>query len=256
MEMHKASIAAIKRHLTTLNSDEKRALLPVLAADPRQGVQALAMQTERALAKEEAAKAQFLKLRQMEEEARTAGYRLICGTDEAGRGPLAGPVVAAAVILPPEAMLPGLDDSKRLGAKKREAMAEEIMQVATAYGIAEASVEEIEALNILHAAELAMERAIALCDPAPDLVLVDGTNRLKLDMPVRQVIGGDHLSASIAAASILAKVHRDRLMLAYDQKYPMYGFAGHKGYGSEAHYKAIAEYGPCPIHRRGFRLYS
>ena len=162
-----------------------------------------------------------------------AGYETVCGVDEAGRGPLAGPVCAAAVILPRGLDIPGLNDSKKLTAKRREALYDIITEQALAYGIAFASEQEIDEINILQATFLAMRRAMD-------------------QLRVRPIVKGDSLSANIAAASILAKVTRDRFMLEMDEKYPQYGFATHKGYGTRAHYAALREFGPCPIHRRTF----
>lgn len=172
-----------------------------------------------------------------------------CGVDEAGRGPLAGPVCAAAVILPEGLVIPGLNDSKKLTAKKRDALYDIICDTAVAFGIAFATVDEIEALNIKGATYLAMERAIADMDPAPVLALVDGNDKNTLSIPVVKVVKGDSLCASIAAASVLAKVTRDRYMDDLDALYPQYGFAKHKGYGTAAHYAALRKYGPSPVHR-------
>lgn len=172
-----------------------------------------------------------------------------CGVDEAGRGPLAGPVCAAAVILPEGLVIPGLNDSKKLTAKKRDALYDIICDTAVAFGIAFATVDEIEALNIKGATYLAMERAIADMDPAPALALVDGNDKNTLSIPAVKVVKGDSLCASIAAASVLAKVTRDRYMDDLDALYPQYGFAKHKGYGTAAHYAALREYGPSPVHR-------
>ena len=172
-----------------------------------------------------------------------------CGMDEAGRGPLAGPVCAAAVILPEGLVIPGLNDSKKLTAKKRDALYDIICDTAVAFGIAFATVDEIEALNIKGATYLAMERAIADMDPAPVLALVDGNDKNTLSIPAVKVVKGDSLCASIAAASVLAKVTRDRYMDDLDALYPQYGFAKHKGYGTAAHYAALREYGPSPVHR-------
>ena len=183
---------------------------------------------------------------------RNEGYAFVCGVDEAGRGPLAGPVCAAAVILPESCNLPDLDDSKKLTEKKRESLFDSIQEQAIAYGIAFASVEEIEKLNILAAAMLAMNRAIAKLDPAPDLALVDGNTVRDIVYPARSIVGGDGKCACIAAASVLAKVSRDRLMLELAQKYPQYGFEKHKGYGTKVHYAALEKYGPCEIHRMSF----
>ena len=185
-----------------------------------------------------------------EYERRLAAGRIpFCGVDEAGRGPLAGPVCAAAVILPEDLRLPGLDDSKKLTEKKREALYDAIVKSAAAFGIAFATVEEIEALNIKGATYLAMDRAIAELDPKPALALVDGNDKNTLSVPALKVVHGDGLCASIAAASILAKVTRDRYMLELDALYPQYGFAAHKGYGTKAHYAALREHGPCQAHR-------
>lgn len=184
---------------------------------------------------------------------RAEGYALLGGVDEAGRGPLAGPVFAAAVILPPETVIEGLNDSKKLSEKKREALFLEIQEKAAAYGIASASVEEIERFNILNATFLAMRRAVEALGLRADLLLIDG-NRMPQDLPgvARTVVKGDASSASIAAASILAKVSRDRRMLELDSAYPAYGFAKHKGYGTAAHYEALRQNGMSPVHRRSF----
>lgn len=176
----------------------------------------------------------------------------LCGTDEAGRGPLAGDVFAAAVILPVGLEIAGLNDSKKLSEKKREQLFEEITEKAVAFAIASASVEEIERLNILAAAMLAMKRAVNALDTAPDFVFVDGNKLPDLDFPSKAIIGGDGKSAAVAAASILAKVSRDRFMKEAALKYPEYEFERHKGYGTKLHYEKIREYGVCPIHRPSF----
>ncbi len=188
----------------------------------------------------------------MEAELHREGTALVCGVDEAGRGPLAGPVCAAAVILPEGCALPGLDDSKKLTEKKREALFTQIQETAISYSVAFATVEEIERMNILSAALLAMNRAIAGLDPSPELALIDGNTTRDIAIPARAVVGGDGKCACIAAASILAKVTRDRLMTEIAEKYPEYGFERHKGYGTKAHYAAIEQYGPCEIHRLSF----
>ena len=180
------------------------------------------------------------------------GYRVICGVDEAGRGPLAGPVCAAAVILPPNAEIPGLNDSKKLTDKKRRELMPVIKEMAIAYGIAFADEKEIDEINILQATYRAMHRAIEALPVKPDLALVDGNRAGDFGLPVKTVVKGDSLSASIAAASILAKVTRDDLMLELAGKYPQYGFEVHKGYGTKAHYAALTEHGPSDIHRMTF----
>ena len=195
---------------------------------------------------------------QIEKEYFAEGIRLICGVDEAGRGPLAGPVCAAAVILPAELEIPGLDDSKKLSDKRRRELFPIIKEKAVCYGIGLADHNEIDEVNILQATYLAMERAISQLSVQPELALIDGNRAKDFGIPVKTVIHGDSLSASIAAASILAKVTRDDIMLQYAQEYPAYNFEIHKGYGTKAHYEAIAANGICPIHRRTFlkKLYG
>ena len=180
------------------------------------------------------------------------GFHAICGIDEAGRGPLAGPVCAAAVILPEGLEIPGLNDSKKLTDKKRRELFPIIEERALAYGIGWASQEEIDDINILQATFLAMSRAVEQLNIRPDLALVDGNRAPTLDLPVEMVVKGDSLSASIAAASVLAKVSRDDVMLRMAKEYPGYGFEVHKGYGTKAHYEALRTFGPSPIHRRTF----
>lgn len=187
-----------------------------------------------------------------EREAFDAGIKLVCGVDEAGRGPLAGPVCAAAVILPPGLEIPGLNDSKKLTDKKRRELYDIMIEQAVSYGIAFASEQEIDEINILQATFLAMERAMQKLSPQPELALIDGNRTKDFGLPVRTIVKGDSLSASIAAASILAKVTRDRLMEEYDAQYPQYGFAVHKGYGTKRHYEALREFSPSPIHRKTF----
>ena len=189
---------------------------------------------------------------EIEKEIIASGISPLCGVDEAGRGPLAGPVCAAAVILPAGLEIAGLNDSKKLSEAKREALYGEITDKALSYGIAFASVEEIEERNILGATFLAMNRAIAQLDPAPALALIDGNRNTGIETASRCIVDGDAKCASIAAASILAKVTRDRYMLEMAQRYPQYGFEKHKGYGTKAHYAAIREFGPCAIHRPSF----
>ena len=189
---------------------------------------------------------------EIEEQAFAEGYTVICGVDEAGRGPLAGPVCAAAVILPRGHQIPGLNDSKKLTDKKRRELFPVIKEQAIAYGIGMASHEEIDEINILQATYLAMERAIAQLEGKADLALIDGNRAKDFGMTVRTVVKGDSLSANIAAASVLAKVTRDDLMVEMAQEFPGYGFEVHKGYGTKAHYEALREKGPCAIHRMTF----
>lgn len=180
------------------------------------------------------------------------GYQTVCGIDEAGRGPLAGPVFAAAVILPENCTIEGINDSKKLSAKKREKLFDEICAGAVSYGIGFATEEEIDSINILQATFLAMKRAFDAMTVKPDLALVDGNRMPELGVETRTIIKGDALSASIAAASILAKVSRDRLLCKIDRIYPQYGFAKHKGYGTAYHVEMLKEYGPSPVHRKTF----
>lgn len=189
---------------------------------------------------------------EIEDELMAQGYHSICGVDEAGRGPLAGPVCAAAVILPPDLEIRGLNDSKKLSEKQREALFKVITSQALAYGIAYGSVEEIERFNILEATFIAMNRAIDALQIRPDFVIVDGNRSRGIDIPAKAVVKGDSRCASIAAASILAKVSRDRWMYEAAERYPQYHFDRHKGYGTRLHYEALREYGPCEIHRPSF----
>ena len=185
-------------------------------------------------------------------------FELICGVDEAGRGPLAGPVCAAAVILPKGLVIPGLNDSKKLSDKRRRELFPIIQQEAVSFGIAFASQEEIDEINILQATFLAMRRAMEQLNPQPEIALIDGNRETDFGVPCKTVIKGDSLSANIAAASVLAKVTRDNWMMEAAEKYPGYGFEIHKGYGTKAHYAALEKLGPCPIHRRSFlkKLYG
>ena len=189
---------------------------------------------------------------QIERELYEKGYKYVCGVDEAGRGPLCGPVVAAACILPLDCQIDGLNDSKKLTEKKREKLFDQIKEVAVAYCIAEASVEEIDEMNILEADLLAMRRAISGLSVPADYALIDGNIDREFELPVKAVIHGDAISPSIAAASILAKVTRDRMCIELDRMYPQYGIAKHKGYGTKAHMDALRQYGPSPIHRKKF----
>lgn len=190
--------------------------------------------------------------RDIEQKAKNEGFSVICGCDEAGRGPLAGPVFAAAVILPEETDIPGLNDSKKLTKKQRDRLFDTIKELAIDYAIAKASVEEIEEINILNASMLAMKRAVEQLKTTPDLALIDGNIARGFDIPARPIIKGDALSPSIAAASILAKVARDRYCAEMDKEYPMYGFAKHKGYPTKEHKAAVIKYGPAPVHRMSF----
>lgn len=187
-----------------------------------------------------------------EKEAFSLGYTNICGVDEAGRGPLAGPVCAAAVILPRNHIIEDVNDSKKMSEKKREILFDVIKNQALSYSIAFATVEEIENLNILEATMLAMKRAVKGLNITPDFVMVDGNKCPEIDIKCESIVKGDANSMSIAAASILAKVSRDRLCYEYAKQYPQYSFDKHKGYGTKLHIEMIRKYGPCPIHRKSF----
>ncbi|MCS7236207.1 MAG: ribonuclease HII [Armatimonadetes bacterium] len=188
----------------------------------------------------------------MERSLRRAGYDTVAGVDEAGRGPLAGPVVAAAVVLEGRVRIPGLQDSKRLPPREREEVAEAVRRHAVSWAVAQASVEEVDCLNVLHAARLAMRRAVEALSVKPSVVLVDGRFGLAVAVPQRALVGGDATVACIAAASVLAKVERDRIMVELDRVFPGYGFAQHKGYACPAHLEALRRLGPSPVHRRSF----
>lgn len=189
---------------------------------------------------------------EFEKQALKQGFQCVCGIDEAGRGPLAGPVYAAAVILPVDCEIEGLNDSKKLSEKKREQIFDIIKEKAVSYCVARAEVEEIEEFNILKATFLAMKRAVEGLDVKPDIALIDGNQKPGLDIFERTLVKGDAKSPSIAAASILAKVSRDRYMLEMDKQYPEYEFSRHKGYGTKLHYEKLAEHGISPVHRRSF----
>lgn len=189
---------------------------------------------------------------EFEKEAIAKGYKAVCGVDEAGRGPLAGPVCAAAVILPEGVIIDGVNDSKKLSEKKREALFDVIREQSLAYSIAYATVEEIEEINILNATMLAMKRAVEGLSVKADYAMIDGNRLPELAIDSECIVKGDAKSMSIACASILAKVSRDRLLYKYAEEYPMYGFDKHKGYGTAAHREAILKYGPCPYHRKSF----
>ncbi len=201
---------------------------------------------------EEEERERLFKMTEIERSCREKGFKCIAGVDEAGRGPLAGPVFAAAVILPENCFIPGLNDSKKLSEKKREELFDIICENAVSYCIADISHERIDEINILNATFEAMNKAVNGLDVTPDYVLIDG-NRIKgMDVAHETVVKGDAKSVSIAAASILAKVSRDRVMYDAAKQYPQYGFDKHKGYGTKAHCEAILKYGPCKIHRRTF----
>lgn len=251
MDLSHFSIAHIKQ-LAASQTGQDTAFLQALEQDKRIGVQQLRQQLERARCKERAEDERLRKLFWREEYLKNRGIALVAGVDEAGRGPLAGPVMAAAVILPGWVRLSGLNDSKKLTPTKRKALASDIKKVSRTWAVGTSTVDEINQLNIHQAALLAMKRAILGLGEKPQQILVDGCCVIGSGIPENPVVGGDRLCASIAAASILAKVTRDDWMEQYHQQYPQYGFAQHKGYGTAEHLAALRQYGPCPQHRIGF----
>lgn len=244
------SLAEIKKQLQAACEEELPAFIDRYGGDERAGVRKLVESAEKrlsALAKE---RARIEQLKRYEREY--ADYAYICGIDEVGRGPLAGPVVAGAVILPKDCDILYINDSKQLSEKRREELYEVIMERAVACAVGYASPERIDEINILQATYEAMREAIGKLSPRPDLLLNDAVTIPKVDIRQVPIIKGDAKSISIGAASIIAKVTRDRLMVEYDSIFPEYGFAGNKGYGSAAHIEALKKYGPTPIHRRSF----
>ena len=245
------TVAQIKQELLECGEEQREALMAFYSQDDRKGV----IQCLKSIRKhEEFIRAEKQRLREMKifEESYCGEYIAICGIDEAGRGPLAGPVVAGACILPMQADIFYLNDSKKLNKKKREQLFREIQEKSLAFGVGIVSPERIDEINILQATYEAMRQAVKQMELMPDLLLVDAVTIPDINVEQVGIIKGDEKSVSIAAASILAKVTRDRLMVQYDQAYPEYGFASHKGYGSAAHIAALKKYGPCPIHRRTF----
>lgn len=251
MDLSSLKTADIKRMLAQGVEDEA-AFVQTMREDKRVSVQKLAQSYLKRKQKEEAERERVLHMYAMETAYYNKGVYHVAGVDEAGRGPAAGPVMIAAVILPPYWECPGLNDSKKLSPAKRDALYDKIMAEAVAVSCVSKSEKEIDALDIYHATMQGMYDAVAGLDTAAEAVLIDAMPLRDLTVPHQSVVHGDAVSASIAAASIIAKVTRDRLMVAYDKTYPQYGFAVHKGYLTQRHMDALHEYGPCPIHRRSF----
>ncbi len=243
-------ISEIKNEFETAGNDQLLELFAVYADDSRAGVAGLIKQYQKKLENLEKERERLFLMREYERKYEHLGY--VCGIDEAGRGPLAGPVVAGAVILPKDCEILWLNDSKKLSEKKREALYDEIMEKAVAVGVGMASPARIDEINILQATYEAMREAVRKLCVRPQITLNDAVTIPDLELPQVPIIKGDAKSLSIAAASVIAKVTRDRLMKEYDELMPEYGFAGHKGYGSAAHIEAIRKYGPSPIHRATF----
>ena len=244
------TIAQIKEKLVQIH-DAQDAYVLQLRKDERAGVQKLIQQFENRLAKEQAMINKAKTMRQFENELLAKGYQAICGIDEVGRGPLAGPVVAAAVILPNDELILGLNDSKQLSEKKRESLYQIIQEKAVAVGIGVVDETTIDAINIYQAARLAMTKAVEQLAVQPDYLLIDAME-LDLDIQQTSLIKGDARSQSIAAASIIAKVYRDQLMVELDKQYPGYGFGKNAGYGTKEHIDAIKECGITEVHRKSF----
>ncbi len=251
----KLSISELQERYRKLDKQDKDALetfIGLCLKDDRQSVRSLAKKAENAVGKIDMELDRLEKMREFERECEAEGYTLICGIDEAGRGPLAGPVVAGAVILPKDCRIYGLNDSKKLSEKRREELYDEVTQKAVAYGAGIVGPQRIDEINILQADYEAMCEAIGKLSVMPQVLLNDAVLIPQVLLPQKKIIHGDARSLSIAAASIIAKVTRDRLMVEYDSIFPEYGFAEHKGYGTKAHYEAIGKYGPCAIHRKTF----
>lgn len=246
------SAAAVKKYLSDLSIDEQSILIDELRADSRKSVNQLASKIEKSIAKREEELQRLIDMQSFEREAKGNGYNLIAGLDEAGRGPLMGPVVASSVILPENCVIEGLNDSKKLSEQKREELFAIIQEKAISIGVGLATHNEIDEINILNATKLAMGRAIDDMDSNPDFLLIDAVELADIDIKQLSLIKGDSRSLSIAAASVIAKVTRDRIVSDLSNKYPGYGFEQHKGYGTSAHYKAIEKLGVSPIHRRSF----
>lgn len=251
MDISVLTISEIRRLAEQRTVDGQ--LIKALLADARVAVRQLGGRLSRRLYEQKREDERLAGLWRYEKELYAQGFVLLAGVDEAGRGPLAGPVVAAAVILPAGVSLPGLNDSKKLSPGKRETLAWQIKKASLAWSVGLATVGEIERINIHRASLLAMRRAVTGLALVPRCLLVDGRHAIDIDLPQRPLVGGDGLSASIAAASILAKMTRDHLMQALDRLYPLYGFAVHKGYPTPDHLQALDRFGPCTLHRTGFK---
>lgn len=248
--MEREAISAIKKHLVEVSSLTDP-YVQQLRFDERKGVQQLLKQLEKRLTKEQLLKEQFYNMQTFERSCYKNGYHYLAGIDEVGRGPLAGPVVAAAVILPEDNELLGLNDSKQLSGKKRLELAEKIQQQAVAIGIGEVSAETIDKVNIYQASKIAMKKAVENLSVTPDYLLIDAMS-LETQLPQEKIIKGDARSISIAAASIIAKVYRDQLMTEYHKHYPYYAFDKNAGYGTKAHLTGLSEYGITSIHRKSY----
>ncbi len=252
MSLAELSVLGIRSLIDSLDSEAPEEMLLSLEADSRAQVRQLAARLRRKAEADREQREVQQRMLALEHKYHGRGLRMVAGVDEAGRGPLAGPVVAAAVVFEPGGELPRARDSKAIPESRREELFKQIQGCATAVGVGLADHHEIDRFNIHNASILAMYRAVEQLSVQPEAVLVDGRMVLKLDLPQEAVVGGDRKCLSIAAASIVAKVTRDRMMVQFDRDYPGYGFARHKGYPTSDHVKALREFGPCPIHRRTF----
>lgn len=252
MNIRRMSIRELQAMIASVDVERYPEIIALLRNDPRGGVQRIVGLCEARLTERQKDQDRLIGMYSFERQVWAMGYRRVVGLDEAGRGPLAGPVVAGAVVLPREIYLPGLDDSKRVPEKRREELFELIREKALAVGVGMVNPEGIDEENILRASYLAMERAVEDLRTIPDYLLIDAIKLPSVSVPQTSIIGGDALSASIAVASIVAKVTRDRYMIEMDRLYPQYGFAANKGYGTPEHRQALVRYGPCPIHRLTF----
>lgn len=252
MDFTKMSYSSIRNHLENLKIENKIKYVESLKKDNRKTVNKLANKIENEYAKFSAEKRRIKMLCKFENDLFKLNYNLIAGVDEAGRGPLAGPVVAAAVILPKNKLIFGINDSKKISEKKRDELFKIINEVAISIGIGIVDNYIIDEINILNATKLAMKKAILSLKIKPDFLLIDALNLTDINIKQKNIIKGDSLSISIAAASIIAKVTRDRIVNEYDNLYPEYGFKNHKGYGTKKHYEAIKKFGITPVHRKSF----
>lgn len=246
------SASAVKTYISKLSIDEQSLMVDELKADSRKSVQQIAVRIEKAIAKREDELQRLKEMQAFERDAKENGFSYIAGLDEAGRGPLMGPVVASAVILPDNCVIEGLNDSKKLSEQKRDELYDIIQEKAISIGVGISSHLEIDDINILNATKLAMKRAIEELDQQPDYLLIDAVELTDIVIEQESLIKGDARSLSIAAASVIAKVTRDRIVSELAEKYPEYGFEQHKGYGTSAHYDAIRKHGITPVHRKSF----
>lgn len=252
MNIKKMSLKKLQSLINDRGPEVYPEVIRLLSADPRGGAQKLVRFCQSKIEEWQREQERIGRMYSYERQVWAMGYKLVAGIDEVGRGPLAGPVVAAAVILPGESILPGLDDCKRLSGKRRQDLYELIKEKALAIGIGMVHPEGIDEANVMMATYKSMVKAVADLSVTPDYLLIDALHLPNVSQPQSPIVGGDGQSCSIAAASIVAKVARDEYMIEMDKRYPQYGFANHKGYGTLEHREALEQYGPCPIHRKNY----